>query len=612
MKEKFAGPMIGREAPTMTWPALFEAQVERTPEATALLYEGACLSYAKLNAWANQWARYLIAEGVGPEAIVAFALPRSLEQVVAILAILKTGAAYLPLDPEYPLERLQYMLKDAQPLRLLTLGQFKSRFQGLAESILLDNEAVSSAVARCPQHNVSDVERRRPLLLSDLAYIIYTSGSTGQPKGVAVSHRGIANLAANQIERFAVTRDARVLQFASISFDAAVSELCVTLLSGAALVLAPAARVLPGDALAALAEETAFTHATLSPSALAVMADDSLPDCRTLVVAGESCPPHLLDQWSRGRRLINAYGPTEATVCATMTGPLAGNAVAPLGQALAGCELYLLDANLAPVGLDEPGEIYVSGLGLARGYLRRPELTAERFLPNPFGKAGSRMYRTGDLASRRADGSLHFLGRSDHQVKIRGHRVETGEVEAVLAQHPQVNQAAVIARKDAQGQLQLVAYVVGAAVEAQPLRHHLALRLPDYLVPAAIVVLPALPLTPNGKLDRQALPAPQFQLTDGAAPRSSPEQILADLFATVLSLEQVGIHDSFFDLGGHSLTATRLLSRIRAVLGVELTLDDVFETPTVAELAARLERMPVAPSRPALPRRSLVKPAMPA
>jgi amino acid adenylation domain-containing protein len=590
-----------------TLPALFEAQAACSPGAQALAFEATHMSYAQLNARANQLAHFLIARGIGPEDVVGLAMPRSPDMVVAVLAILKAGAAYLPLDPQYPAQRLAFMLGDAKPACLVSTRTLADTLPGAVPAVCLDDPATMAPLARSPEHDPVDRERRLPLCSAHPAYVIYTSGSTGRPKGVVVTHAGLASLAASQIDRFAIAAGSCLLQFASISFDAAVSELFTTLLAGACLVLAPASRLLPGAALAGLAEEAGVTHATLPPSVLAAMPQGSLAGCETLVVAGEACAPHLIEQWSAGRRMINAYGPTESTVCATMSEPLTAGAAPPLGQPIWNTEVHLLDRSLQPVAIDVPGEIYIAGTGLARGYLGRPGLTAERFVANPFGPPGSRMYRTGDLACRHPDGSLVFLGRIDHQVKIRGFRIEPGEVEAVLAGHPAVRQAAVIARRDRSGQHLLVGYAVPAergAVDTAALRTWLAGQLPDYMVPAAIVALDELPLTPNGKLDRDALPEPVFGSTAANAPRTPREETLAGLFAEVLCLEQVGIEDSFFDLGGHSLTATRLLSRIRSVFGVELELGDVFDMPTVAGLASRLDHAPAARMRPTAPLRA--------
>ncbi|MEV0177421.1 amino acid adenylation domain-containing protein, partial [Streptomyces sp. NPDC050803] len=443
-----------RAVPAGTLPELFQAQVARTPDATAVVFEGVQLTYAELNARANRLARLLAEHGAGPERAVAVSLPRSADLVVVLLAVMKAGAVHVPVDPEYPAERIAHILDDVAP-------------------VLVVDEAWLAA-ADTSGRAADDL---LPADVTSLAYVIHTSGSTGRPKGVAVSHRGIASLAAGQIERFAVTPDSRVLLFASPSFDAAVSEVCMALLAGAVLVLAPAERLLPGAALTGLVREEGITHITLPPSALAVLPDDALPTVTTLVVAGEACPPDLVARWSRGRRMINAYGPTESTVCASMSMPLSGAVVPPIGAPLINTRLYVLDAGLRPVPVGAAGELYIAGAGLARGYLNRPELTAERFVACPFGAPGERMYRTGDLARWTADGELEYLGRADDQVKVRGFRIEPGEVAAVIAGHPTVARAVVVVREDQPGDKRLVAYVVAApGAEADPaaLRRHAA------------------------------------------------------------------------------------------------------------------------------------------
>ncbi|MEV5934742.1 non-ribosomal peptide synthase/polyketide synthase [Streptomyces sp. NPDC052079] len=550
-------------------PGLFQAQVARTPDATAVVFERVRLSYAELNARANRLARLLVERGAGPERCVAVSLPRSADLVVTLLAVMKAGAVYVPVDPEYPAERIAHILDDVAP-------------------VLVVDQAWLAA-ADIAGHAADDLPS---VAVTSLAYVIHTSGSTGRPKGVAVSHHGTASLAAGQIERFAVTADSRVLSFASPSFDAAVSELCMALLAGATLVLAPAERLLPGPALTELVRAEGITHITLPPSGLAVLPDDALPTVTTLVVAGEACPPDLVARWSRDRRMINAYGPTESTVCASMSTPLAGAIVPPIGAPIVNTRLYVLDPALRPVPVGTPGELYIAGAGLARGYLNRPELTAERFVACPYGAPGERMYRTGDLARWTADGELEYLGRADDQVKIRGFRIEPSEVTAVVADHPAVARAAVVVREDQPGDKRLVAYVVpapGADADPVRLRRHAAERLAAHMVPSAFVALDNLPITPNGKLDRKALPAPAYAAMSTAGyrgPRSPREEILCGLFAEVLGVERVGIDDGFFDLGGHSLLATRLANRIRATLGEELPVRRLFETPTVAGLAA--------------------------
>ena len=588
-----------RAVPGMTLPELFAAQVARTPAADAVVFEDERLSYGELDARSSQLAHHLRGLGVGPEVVVGLCIERSLAMLVGLLGILKAGGAYLPLDPDYPPERLAFMLADAGAPVLLTRSALRAQWSSQDTHIVCldaDWPAIAQQPTTAP---ATGLQPQHP------AYVIYTSGSTGMPKGVAVTHGGIPNLAAVQIDRFAITSEARVLQFASQSFDAAVSEIVTVFTSGAALVLPAAER--SGTALAHLIREQGVTHATLPPVLLPDLPED-LP-LRTLVVAGESCAPDLVARWSSGRRMINAYGPTETTVCATMSEALAGAIVPPIGRPIWNTRVYVLDGGLEPVPAGVSGELYIAGAGLARGYVGRSGLTAERFVADPFGAAGSRMYRTGDLARWRVDGVLEFLGRADAQVKVRGFRIEPGEIEAALVRHGDVAQAAVIAREDGPGGKRLVGYVVaaGAAVpDAAALRAHLGRSLPEHMVPSAFVVLDRLPLTPNGKLDRRALPAPEARVGSvRRVARTPQEEILCGLFAEVLGLERVGIDDNFFALGGHSLLATRLISRIRSTLDVELSIRSLFEAPTVEALVQRLGD--ARPGRAAL--RALARPA---
>ena len=571
-----------RSLPATTLVELFEAQAARTPAALAVVGEQDSLRYGELSGRANQLAHHLRGLGVGPETVVGLCLERTPAMLVGLLGILKAGGAYLPLDPDYPRERLAFMLADAGAAVVLTQTSLRERLPSHRVRIVrLD--ADWPAIARHPT-----MPPAAGLQPGNIAYVIYTSGSTGTPKGVAVSHGGIPNLARAQIDRFAITPAARVLQFASASFDAAISEIATVLSSGAALILADGER--SGEGLSRLLRRQQVTHATLPPAVLTDLSE-GVP-LTTLVVAGEACAPALVERWSAGRRLINAYGPTETTVCATASEPLSGAITPPIGRPIMNTRVYVLDGGLEPVPVGIAGELYISGSGLARGYVGRAGLTAERFVADPFGGSGSRMYRSGDLARWRSDGVLEFVGRSDAQVKLRGYRIEPGEIEAALLRHGSVAAAAVLVRTDAGGPARLVGYVVAAAGASAPdaaeLRGHLQLSLPDYMVPSAFVVLERLPLTPNGKLDRRSLPAPELTPKLLRGPGTPQEAVLCGLFAEVLGVERVGLDDNFFALGGHSLLATRLISRIRGSLDVEIGIRALFEAPTVAGLGQRL------------------------
>ncbi|MBP2473359.1 amino acid adenylation domain-containing protein/non-ribosomal peptide synthase protein (TIGR01720 family) [Crossiella equi] len=558
----------------MTFPDLVRAQAERTPDAPALLDEEGTVSYAELENRANRLAHRLIAEGVGPERVVALLLPRSVDIVVAQLAVVKAGGAYLPVDPAYPADRVAFMLADAAPV------------------LVVDEDYLAATADELPATAPTDADRTAPLRVDHPAYVIYTSGSTGTPKGVVVTHRGLASFSAAEAEHYDVRPGDRVLQFSSPSFDASVLELCMSLPLGATLVVPPPGPLL-GDHLAEVLRTRRITHALIPPVALATVPDEAeLPDFRTLVVGGDACPPELVARWAPGRRMVNSYGPTEATVVSTWSQALVPGGVPPIGHPLPRTTAHVLDADLNPVPPGVEGELYVAGIGLARGYLNRPGLTADRFLPNPFAGPGERMYRTGDLVCQREDGQLEFRGRADHQVKIRGYRIEPGEIEAVLREQPTVGEAVVVARED-HGLKRLIGYVVPArGQEPDPghLRTVLEERLPAHMVPAVLVVLARLPLGPNGKLDRAALPAPAAapagQRTEPPATRT--ERVAAAIWAEVLGLPEIGVTDDFFGLGGDSVLAFRALARLRAAFDTELSPRVLFDARTVRELAALL------------------------
>ncbi|MFD6940904.1 amino acid adenylation domain-containing protein [Streptomyces goshikiensis] len=579
-----------------TIPQLFEAWTARTPDAVAVVADGVEVSYAELDARANRLARLLVGEGVGPESVVGVCLERGVDLIVALLGALKAGAAYLPLDPEYPADRIAYMCADAAPVAVIATQATAAVLpqDSAATVVLLDSPAIARALDALPSGELDDAERWAPLRVAHSAYVIYTSGSTGHPKGVLVSHAGVASLVAGHIRYLGVGAGHRVGQFASASFDTFGWEWFMALLTGAALVVVPQERRL-GAALPEYLTTQRVTHVTLPPAVLATLDEKSIGTDIVLAVAGEACPPEVMARWARDRAMFNSYGPTETTVDATLWRCDPEAAEVAIGSPVINTQVYVLDEHLASAPPGVTGEMYVSGAGLARGYLGRPGLTAERFVANPFGPTGSRLYRTGDRARWTPEGHLVFAGRSDDQVKIRGFRIELGEIENVLAEHPSVAQAAVIVREDTPDDRRLVAYVVpavGAATAQLPvaLNGLAAEHLPAYMVPAAVVLLDELPLTVNKKLDSKALPAPELAAatTVGRAPADAREEILCAVFAQVLGVDSVGVDDDFFALGGHSLLAVRLASRVRSVLGVDLEIRELFDAPTAAGLSARL------------------------
>ncbi|NUP15830.1 MAG: amino acid adenylation domain-containing protein, partial [Streptomyces sp.] len=598
--------------PATHLPDLLARQAGRTPDAPALIADddSPALDHATLHARANRLARLLISHGVGPEHLVGVALHRGTDLVVALLAVLKAGAAYVPLDTGYPAERLAFMVDDAEPTLILAATDTARVLPPGVPLLLIDTDTSAFDSAE-----LTDEDRLRPLRPEHPAYVIHTSGSTGRPKGAVVPHAGIVNRLLWMQETYGLGPGDRVLQKTPASFDVSVWEFFWPLITGAVLVLArPGGHRDPGY-LAELIRDRRVTTAHFVPSMLRVFLEDPAAGqargiLRRIVCSGEALPSELAERCAEslpGTELHNLYGPTEAAVdvtawpCVDGTRSAAGSV--PIGRPVWNTRTLVLDAALRPVPPGVPGELYLGGAQLARGYLRRPGLTAGRFVADPYGPPGTRLYRTGDLVRWTARGALEFLGRSDDQVKIRGFRVEPGETEAAVTALPCVSQAAVTVRQDQPGEPSLVAYAVphpGAALEPLRVRQDLKPTLPEHLLPAAVVILDALPLTPNGKLDRAALPAPDLSgLTTAIAPRTEAEATLCALFADLLGLPAVGIHDDFFTLGGHSVLATRLVARIRAEVGAVLPLRAVFDTPTVAALAPLLTA-PATERRPAL------------
>ncbi|HEX2078685.1 MAG TPA: amino acid adenylation domain-containing protein [Longimicrobium sp.] len=561
---------------------LFEAQAARTPEAPALEMDGRTVSYGELDARANRLARRLRARGVGTDAMVAVSLERSLELPIAVLAAMKAGGAFLPVDPRDPVQRRRRVLADSRAAVLLTERRLA---EGVEDVVPVLDVHEEEAAGRGEDSTPLDVE----VDADGAAYVLYTSGSTGTPKGVVVPHRNIGAAAA--AGAWLLEPGARMIQTIPFTFDLFVMELGTALLHGGCLVLVDRERIAPGAEMAELLRAERINVLVTVPSMLAATPEADLPDLRTVFVGGEALPEAVAGRWGAVADLVNVYGPTETTIFCTFTAPLRGGEEPPIGAPAPGVRAWVLDRGLRLMPPGAVGELYVGGAGVSRGYLARPALTAERYLPDPYaGVPGARMYRTGDRVRWRADGQLDFLGRADFQVKVRGFRIEPGEVEAALAALPEVGAAAVVAREDRPGDVRLVGYVSpaeGAHPAPAALREALAAVLPAHMVPTELVVLDRLPLSAHGKVDRRALPAPQSgAATHRAPPRTPAEELVAGIFEAVLGTRP-GVEDDFFDLGGHSLRATQVVSRIREAFGAELPLRAVFEDPTVARLAAR-------------------------
>jgi len=603
---------------------LFETQVARTPGHVVVIHEGTALSYAELNEKANRLAHHLMAIGVRPDTRVAICVERGVEMLIAILATLKAGGAYVPLDPAYPADRLAYMLEDSEPVVLLTylMDSTRARLDPTLQAQAMLKLDLHGDVSRWAHESVGNPGLDTTGLSSrHLAYVIYTSGSTGQPKGVMVEHASAVNLIHNHVRMCALTAADRVLQFASYAFDASIEEIFPPLMVGATMVLRPAELMAPDESFLQLLRDMRITVAELPTTFWQQWVQQEGPErhagresLRLVVVGGEKAEKRHLEQWRQtalGRVCwLNTYGPTEATVYATAWMVNERDALPmgeiPIGRPVANTQIYILDSRLQPVPIGVAGEIHIGGAGVARGYLNRPELTAERFVIDPFGKsADGRLYKTGDLARYLPDGNMEYLGRNDFQVKVRGFRIELGEIEAKLAAIGGVREAVVLAREEQGGDKRLVAYVVAeenVQLDVENLRAHLAKELASYMLPSAYVTLDKLPLTANGKVDRRAFPAPDLKHLEATyvAPRTPAEEIMADIWAKILKVDRVGIHDDFFALGGHSLLATQLMSRVQRALQVSLPLRALFEAPSIAALMQKVAEAGTGISAPLL------------
>ena len=570
---------------------LFETQVEKTPNQIAVSFEDSSLTYRQLNDRANQIAHYLIELGVKPEQLIGICVERSLEMIIGVLGVLKAGGGYVPLDPAYPQERLKFILEDAgisilltqeKPLIKLPLEQIKVIFLNKEQSLVQQSQ-----------------ENPKTAVSSDnLAYILYTSGSTGLPKGVLITHKGVVNLVQTEIKLFNLNPSSRVLQFASLNFDASVSEIFTAICSGSQLCLGNSNSLLPGDNLLNFLQKKAITHAQIPPSVLAVLPQAPLKDLQVLIVGGEACPPALMAQWAVGRRFFNAYGPTEATVDATIA-ECSPDSPLTIGRPLANTQAYILDESLKKVAVGVAGELHIGGVGLARGYLNRPELTAAKFIPHPFdNNPSARLYKTGDLARYLPDGNIEWLGRIDFQVKIRGLRIELGEIEGILNENTAIHQAVVIFRQEQLNDPQLIAYaVINPTVKVEQVlaqwRDYLKEKLPHYMIPQALVILEKMPLTPNDKVDRVALAKLPLNYDTSrlvTPPRNPEEELLTAIWAEVLELEKVGIDENFFELGGHSLKVIALCKRLESHFEKKFAVETILDAATVAEFAEYLRK----------------------
>ncbi|WP_244164869.1 non-ribosomal peptide synthetase [Rhodococcoides fascians] len=583
-------------------PQLLAAAVELDPSHTALVAGDIELSYAELDRRSSRIARVLISSGIGPESVVAIGITRSIESVLSVWSVAKTGAAFLPVDPTYPADRVQHMISDSGARVGLTTSKFRDSLPDECVWTVLDDARFQTELDCVSDERISVSDRTAVLRSDNPAYLIYTSGSTGLPKGVVVTHRGLADLTAAQKADYGLTSQARTLHFASPSFDASVLELSMAVAAGSTMVVAPT-DIYGGAELGAFLRRNRITHAFVTPAALASVEPVDLDDLVAVVVGGESCPPELVEAWAPGRSFFNAYGPTESTVASTISPALRPGDPVVIGKAIVGTTAHVLDRRLRPVPTGVAGELYLDGAGLARGYESRPGLTSSRFVANPSADQGTRMYRTGDVVRVTASGALEYLARNDFQVKVRGFRIELGEIDTALCSHDAVAFAVTVGVPGPTGDTALVSYVrpvVGHEIDAAELTAFAGGVLPKHMVPASIMQIDTVPLTPSGKLDRDALPEPVFASREYRSPETASERAVAAVFSTILGIEQVGLDDDFFELGGNSLSATRLAARIGAATDVNIAAGEVFQDSTVAGLARAVDAKAGAARRIAL------------
>ncbi len=588
---------------TPTLGSLLSSAAEANPDGIAVLCDGVTLTYRELDGRSSQLARMLLSRGAGPESAVAVALPRSVDSILAIWAVVKTGAAFVPIDPGFPRSRIEFQARDCGALLGLTTTEHHPTLPAEIDWLVLDDPGHIAEAADRPANPLSYLDQTAQARPSNPAYVIYTSGSTGKPKGVTVTHTGLAALCAEQITRFGLTETARVLHFASPSFDASILELLLAFGSAATLVIAPPT-IYGGAELATLLAQHAVTHSFLTPSALASIEPAGLDALRVVIVGGEPCQPALVRRWaSGGRSFHNAYGPTEATIAATLSGPLTAMMPVTIGSAVPGTRLQVLDSRLRLVGIGVAGELYIGGPGVARGYRGRADLTAQRFVTDPHGGPGARMYRTGDLVRWTTGGELEYLGRGDDQVKIRGFRIELGEIDAALAELPGVRSAVTVDRRTPAGDAELAAYVEtepGHAPDPGELANTLAGRLPRFMLPSSITVVDRIPLTPTGKTDRAALRARVTETRTTRRLSGLGEELVAAVFAHVLGRELVGADSDFFTAGGNSILATQVAARLSDTCKLQIPARLVFDHPTVATLAQAIQSQRFDTARPAL------------